>query len=155
MNQYLVYSIAVIVCLSAGFIGSAFTSSSIDTWYNGIEKPSFNPPDWIFGPVWTVLYILMGISAAMIFLTGWNSATKLALGVFAAQLVLNTLWSILFFGLKNPGLAFAEIVVLWLAIAASILLFYRIRPTAAYLLVPYILWVSFAAVLNFRIMVLN
>ncbi len=145
---------SVIICNLAGIIGSIFTTSSIPTWYASINKPAFNPPNWIFAPVWTTLFILMGISLFLIWERGLEK-NKLAVSVFGAQLALNTLWSLLFFGIQNPFLAFIEIIFLWIAIAASIILFYRIDKRAAYLLIPYILWVSFAAFLNYSIWILN
>jgi len=146
--------IAIAICEFAGLLGSIFNFYSIPTWYAGLKKPSFNPPNWIFGPVWTILFLLMGISLYLIWTHGFGSS-KIALWLFILQLVLNILWSALFFGLKNPGLAFAEIVLLWVSIAAMIFSFYSISEAAAWLMVPYILWVSFAAVLNFSIWMLN
>ena len=140
----------------AGIIGALFTARSVQTWYTTLQKPSFNPPSWLFGPVWTVLYLLMGIAAYLVWAKGWTvPGVKTALFVFALQLVLNSLWSILFFGVRQPGWAFMEIVVLWAAIVVTIVLFWKISRTAAFLLVPYILWVSFAAVLNYSLWRLN
>ncbi len=138
----------------AGFLGSLSTISSIPTWYAGLQKPSFNPPNWVFGPVWTMLYTLMGISFYLI----WTSKSKLkntAMIIFGIQLLLNAIWSPLFFGLKNPLLAFIDIILMWISIVATIIIFYKIKPMAAYLLIPYILWVSFAALLNFSLWQLN
>ena len=147
---------SIIICLMAGFIGSVFTVDSIQTWYMGIEKPFFNPPNWIFGPVWTTLFILMGISLYLVWSRGIKTNdAKIALTLFSAQLVLNVLWSIIFFSLKSPFYAFIEIVILWTAILFTIIWFRKISKTAGYLLVPYILWVSFAAVLNLSIFLLN
>ncbi|MFC1787284.1 TspO/MBR family protein [Halobacteriota archaeon] len=150
----LVYSI--VICQLAGIIGAFFTSPSISTWYAALEKPSFNPPNWLFSPVWITLFILMGISLYLI----WSQGTKtkyfkIAITFFGIQLALNILWSIIFFGLKSPFFAFIEIVILWIAILATIFKFSKISKTAAYLLIPYLLWVSFAAVLNFSIWVIN
>ena len=144
---------AIVICELAGVIGSLFTVSSVGTWYSTINKPSFNPPSWVFGPVWITLYAMMGISLYLV----WRSGNRswLVFGVFGLQLILNALWSILFFGLHSPGLAFAEIILLWLSIIASIVLFFGTSRPAAYLLIPYVLWVSFAAVLNFAIWRLN
>ncbi|MBI4250411.1 tryptophan-rich sensory protein [Candidatus Uhrbacteria bacterium] len=148
--------IAIGISELAGIVGSVFTVSAIPVWYADLVKPAFNPPAWVFGPVWTVLYALMGIAAFLVWKKGWTQKNvKVALGVFGAQLTLNAAWSILFFGLRNPGFAFADITVLWLLIAATIVAFYRISRPAAYLLVPYILWVSFAAYLNYAIWILN
>ncbi len=148
--------ISVAVCLAAGFIGSFFTSSSIPTWYAALNKPFFNPPNWLFAPVWTLLYILMGVALYLVWNTDLKtSAIKTAIIIFVVQLILNVLWSLLFFGMKAPLYAFIEIIILWLAIAFTMIKFYPISPTAAYLLLPYILWVSFASILNFFIWRLN
>jgi benzodiazapine receptor len=147
---------AVLISQLAGIIGSVFTFQSIPTWYAGIQKPDFNPPSWVFGPVWTTLYTLMGIAAYLVWEKGIKKkGVKQALVVFGVQLILNAIWSILFFGMQNPFLAFIEIIFLWISIVATIFLFYKISKTAGYLLVPYILWVSFAAILNFYIWQLN
>ncbi|MGV8141754.1 MAG: TspO/MBR family protein [Candidatus Woesearchaeota archaeon] len=142
----------VIICLSAGFIGTIFTATGPDSWYSQIVKPSFNPPNWIFGPVWTTLYILMGIS---LYLAIKNKVGKNAIIIFAAQLILNTLWTIIFFGMQNPLLAFVEIILLWITILMTIILFYKKSKVAAYLMIPYILWVTFASVLTLSIHLLN
>jgi len=148
--------VAVVVCELAGIIGSVFTTPSIPGWYAGIVKPSFNPPNWIFGPVWTVLYAMMGLAAYLVYEKGLKRPeVKRALTVFAAQLVLNTLWSIVFFGAHMILGAAVVIVVLWTLILATILLFHKISKPAASLLIPYILWVSFATVLNVSFYALN
>lgn len=140
----------------AGIIGAVFTTPSISTWYANIVRPEFSPPNWVFGPVWTTLYALMGIAAFLVWKKGLGRKdVKVALGIFVGQLVLNSLWSIIFFGLQSPGAAFIEIMVLWLAIVATIVTFAKISKPAAWLLVPYILWVSFAAFLNYSIWMLN
>ncbi len=147
---------AIVICQLAGFIGSIFTTPKIAIWYASLSKPAFNPPNWLFGPVWTILFILMGISLYLIIIQDTREKkVKIAAFVFGIQLALNTLWSILFFGLQSPLLAFIEIIFLWLAILATILLFRKINKTAAYLLIPYILWVSFAAVLNLSVFLMN
>lgn len=143
----LIFSIGV--CLGAGIIGSVFTFSSIPTWYAALNKPSFSPPNWVFGPVWTILYLLMGISLYLV----WQK--KKVPAVFWVQLVLNALWSVIFFGLKNPVLAMLDIAVLWVAIYLTIKSFYPISKIAAYLLLPYLLWVTLASVLNLSIVILN
>ena len=146
----------VVVVELAGVIGSIFTPSAIPTWYATLNKPSFNPPNWIFAPVWTLLYLSMGISAFLIWEKGISKKKiQVALLIFAFQLVLNVLWSFLFFGLKSPSLAFAGIIVLWLAIATTIYTFYKISKPAGLILIPYILWVTFAAFLNLAILALN
>ena len=140
----------VLLCQAAGTIGSIFTFSAIPNWYAYLNKPFFNPPNWIFGPVWTTLYTLMGISVYLV----WKKRKGIPFW-FWVQLVLNALWSILFFGLQNPILAFVGVIFLWLSIFLTITSFYRIHKTAAYLLVPYLLWVTFASLLNASIALLN
>lgn len=148
--------IFIVLAESAGIIGSIFTAPAITGWYAGIVKPAFNPPSWVFGPVWTMLFALMGISAYLVWQRGIaRRDVKVALGIFGFQLVLNTLWSIVFFGLQSVGGALIEIVFLWTAILATIVTFSRISKWAGWLLVPYILWVSFAAYLNYIIYTLN
>ncbi|MBI2036014.1 tryptophan-rich sensory protein [Candidatus Microgenomates bacterium] len=141
--------LSVGVCLGAGVLGSIFTFSAIPTWYQTLNKPFFSPPNWIFGPVWTILYILMGISLYLV----WQKRGVPA--VFWIQLILNALWSILFFGLKNPSLALVDIVALWVAIFLTIKAFSKISKPAGNLLIPYILWVTFASILNLAIVLLN
>lgn len=154
--QWRTLAVFVLACLAAGFIGSFFTREGIQAWYVFLKKPGIAPPDWVFGPVWTTLYVLMGISAYLAWEKGRDkSETKAAMILFALQLVLNTVWSLLFFGMRNPFYAFIEIVFLWLAIAASIIAFYKISKKAALLMVPYILWVSFASLLNYLIWQMN
>jgi len=148
--------VAIVVCELAGIIGSLFTTPSIPGWYAGLVKPSFNPPAWVFAPVWTTLYAMMGLAAWLIYEKGLKRPeVKKALTVFAVQLVLNTLWSIVFFGAHQLLGAVIVIVLLWAMILWTILLFRKISRPAAWLLVPYILWVSFASVLNVTIWVLN
>lgn len=152
INNFFKLLISIVICESAGIIGSVFTVSSIPTWYAGLAKPQLNPPNWIFGPVWTTLFVLMGIAAFLVWSKGLGRRdVKIALGIFSCQLVLNTFWSIIFFGMRNPGAAFIEIIFLWLAIIATIITFSKISKVAAWLLVPYILWVSFAVYLNYSI----
>jgi len=146
----------VLVCELAGVIGSVFTTPSIPGWYEGLAKPAFNPPGWVFAPVWTILYAMMGLSAYLVYEKGpRRNEVRKALAVFAGQLLLNTLWSIVFFEAHMILGAVVVIVLLWVMILASIWLFSRISKAAAYLLVPYILWVSFATVLNISLYVLN
>jgi tryptophan-rich sensory protein len=148
--------LSVGICLFAGALGSFFTTPSIPTWYAGLIKPSFNPPNWIFGPVWTTIYVLMGVSFYMILASKAKKHLHTeAVQFFIAQLVFNILWSAIFFGWKSPCLAFGSIVALWILILFTIMRFYPIRKAAAFLLVPYIAWVSFAAILNFFIATLN
>lgn len=156
MKNILQLLIAIAICEAAGIIGSVFTVQAIPDWYNTLAKPALNPPSWVFGPVWTTLYALMGIAVFLIWKhTLKDRAVRTALLVFLIQLALNTTWSIVFFGLQNPALAFLNIVAMWVAIVWTMVLFYRISKPAMWLLVPYILWVSFAAYLNFAIWMLN
>jgi len=168
INNFFKLVIAIVVSEMAGAIGALFTTPSIAGWYAGIVKPALNPPAWVFGPVWTALFALMGIAAFLIWreydkltlsevegLVKRKKQIKIALGIFLGQLVLNTLWSIIFFGLHSSGGALIEIVFLWLTILATIIAFAKISKPAAWLLLPYILWVSFAMYLNYSIWVLN
>ncbi len=136
----------------AGYMASRFPSGE---WYFALSKPSWNPPNWLFGPVWGVLYLLIAISAWLVWLNAGLAAAALPLGLFALQLVLNAAWSWIFFGRHEIGLAFIEILILWIAILATCIAFWRLNPVSGYLLVPYLLWVSFASVLNFAIWRLN
>ena len=148
--------ISILICQLAGLIGSVFTTPAIPTWYRTLTKPSFTPPNWLFSPVWISLFVLMGISAFIVWHRGLSDKrVKIALSMFIVQLVLNTLWSVMFFGLRSPLAGFIEIIILWIAILLTVLRFLRISATAGILLIPYILWVSFAAVLNFSIWRLN
>ncbi len=143
---------AIMICVLAGFIGSLF-NGSIKTWYAALNKPFFNPPAWLFAPVWTILFVLMGISLYLV----WTSKKKTgkAFYLFLIQFVLNVLWSFFFFYLQNPLYGFIEIIILWAFILLTILEFKKISKTAAYLMIPYICWVTFASVLNFALMILN
>lgn len=155
-HTFVRFIVSVAAPLLAGFIGSFFTFSSVATWYVNLIKPALTPPSWIFGPVWTTLYVLMGISFFLVWKQGWDRRdVKIAMSVFGLQLVLNTAWSLIFFGAKNPGAAFIEIVFLWASILVTMILFSKISKTAGLLLVPYIAWVSFAAYLNYGIWTLN
>jgi benzodiazapine receptor len=146
----------VLVCELAGIIGSFFTAPSVPGWYAGLAKPPFNPPGRVFAPVWTILYALMGLAAYLVYDKGLKrDDVRKALAVFAVQLILNALWSIVFFGAHMILGAAVVIVLLWVMVVATISLFSRISKAAAYLLVPYILWVSFATVLNISLYVLN
>lgn len=142
-------------CAAAGAVGSAFMAASDRSWYAGLSKPSFNPPGWLFGPVWTVLYILMAVAAWLVYLKWPARGVKPALTAFAVQLVLNAIWTGLFFTLKSPLAGLADIIALWLAIGATMWLFRPISTGAFWLMVPYWLWVSFAMVLNGAIVRLN
>ena len=147
---------AILLCLSAGGIGSAFTTPAIPGWYATIVKPSFSPPDWVFAPAWTVLYILMGLAAALVWSKGLqNPQVRTALVVFLVQLILNMIWSVLFFGLRSPLYGLVDIVFLWIMILVTIAQFSKVSTPAALLMIPYILWVTFASGLNLGIFFLN
>ena len=144
------------ICFLAAGIGSLFTTSAIDTWYTTLQKPFFIPTNWIFGPVWTLLYLMMGISL-YIFWNTKTSATERRQGIslFSVQLAFNVLWSILFFGLKSPIAAFVGIIILWFAIYLTIRNFLKASKLAGWFLIPYLAWVSFATILNLSIVFLN
>ncbi|MCX6695291.1 MAG: tryptophan-rich sensory protein [Candidatus Altiarchaeota archaeon] len=143
----------VLVCELAGVVGSIFAISAIPTWYAGLNKPFFTPPNWVFAPVWTALYLLMGVSLYIVWKRGFSG--NIARLAFAIQLVLNTLWSVVFFGLKSPPAGVVVIVMLWTAILATIIEFRKTSKTAAALLAPYLLWVSYATLLNISVVLLN
>ncbi len=148
--------VCIVVCQAAGIIGSLFTVSSIPTWYASLNKPFFTPPNFVFGPVWITLYTLMGISLFLIIRDGWNQPEKRrGLYFFGAQLFLNALWSILFFGLQSPLLGVVGIIPMWIIILLTILEFRKISRVAAWLLVPYICWVTIATALNISVWLLN
>lgn len=142
-------------CFGAAALGALFTGPAVRTWYQQIRRPSFSPPDWVFGPVWTTLYAMMAAAAWLVWRRGDAPGRNAALALFAAQLTLNAAWSPIFFGLKSFGGAFADIVALWLAIAATLVAFLRLSVPAGVLLAPYLAWVSFAAALNFALWRLN
>ncbi|MBU1089027.1 tryptophan-rich sensory protein [Patescibacteria group bacterium] len=146
---------SILICQLAGIVGAVFTTPAISGWYVTLNKPSFNPPNWLFGPVWTFLYLLMGISLFLVWNKKDSKDTKTALIFFAVQLGLNTLWSIIFFGMHLPLVAFLEILFLLFFIALTIIKFFPISKISAYLLTPYFLWVSFATILNLYIAILN
>lgn len=156
INNTIRFLFSIIICQLAGIIGSIFTAPSVQTWYAALQKPSFTPPDWIFAPAWIFLYLLMGISLYIVWKEGLKKKiVKTGVSIFAVQLILNSAWSFLFFGIRNPFLAFIEIIMLWTAIFLTMLVFFRIKKEAFYLLLPYLLWISFALVLNFSIWRLN
>ncbi|WP_040473704.1 TspO/MBR family protein [Flavobacterium frigoris] len=157
MNRITKILTVVVTCLVIGYFSGMVTRSAIITWYPTLVKPSFNPPNWIFAPVWSTLYIMMGIAAGLVWdrIESNTEIVKKALVFFAVQLALNALWSYLFFGLKNPMLALLEIVILWLMIYETYVQFGKINKIAGYLFIPYLLWVSFAMVLNASIWWLN
>lgn len=143
------------LCLAAGGLGSIATTPEIDGWYQTLEKPSFTPPNYLFGPVWTTLYVLMGVAAWWVWKQDGFAGAPLALGLFFVQLGFNVAWSWIFFAGHAPGWAFAEIILLWLVIAATLGLFLARSTLAGCLLVPYLAWVSYAGALNFAIWRLN
>ncbi len=147
--------VSLVSCFAAAGIGGWLTSLSINGWYRTLTMPSFAPPDWIFGPVWTALYLMMAVAAWLVWRERRGKPVTGPLVIFAGQLILNIAWSGLFFALQSPGLAAGEVVLLWLAILATIVAFRRVSTFAAALLIPYLLWVSFATVLNFAIWRLN
>ena len=148
--------ISVAACLCAGLIGSVFTTPAIPTWYAALEKPPFTPPNWLFAPAWTTLYLIMGVSASIIWQSGLDDRRiRNALTAFLVQLVLNALWSVAFFGLESPLYGIIVIAALWIAIIVTIVKFFRISTLAGALLLPYIVWVTFAAALNVSIFILN
>jgi tryptophan-rich sensory protein len=157
MNKITKILTLVVTCLAIGYFSGLITRSSILTWYPTLIKPSFNPPNWIFAPVWSLLYCMMGVAAGLVwdYIDFEKQKTTQALNFFAIQLGLNALWSYLFFGLMNPMLAGIEIIVLWLFIYETYLKFSKINKIAGYLFLPYLAWVSFATVLNLSIWWLN
>jgi tryptophan-rich sensory protein len=149
-------AISVAICLIIGFLSGFATQSSVGDWYVSLNKPSFNPPNWIFGPVWTLLYILMGIAAGIVWAKGfYHIWVKTALYNFGFQLLFNALWSVVFFGFKNPFWALLVILFLLALILVTIKWFNVVSRTAAYLLIPYFLWVCFATILNYKIWEMN
>jgi tryptophan-rich sensory protein len=153
-NRWAGLGFAVIICMGVGLLGAIATRQALVDWYPTLHKPSWNPPEWLFGPVWTALYVMMAIAAWMV----WQSrgrSHRLALVLFAVQLACNAIWSPVFFAFHSPGLALIDIAALWIAIIGTIVVFNRSSRTAAILMMPYLGWVSFAASLNFEIWRLN
>ena len=148
-------AIFIIVCLGAGGLGAIATSPEIEGWYKTLEKPPWNPPDNVFGPVWTTLFVMMAIAAWMVWRSKGARPATIALALFTVQFILNIAWSWIFFGMHQPGWALVELVILWLAIVATTVAFYRRSNSAGWLMAPYLAWVSFAGVLNFTIWRLN
>ena len=147
--------VSVAVPLVAGLGSSVFTINSISTWYAALNKPWFNPPNAVFGPVWTILYILMGLALFLIWRSPRNRTRDIGIALFAAQLIVNVIWTLGFFGLQNILYGLLTIVPLWVLIAATIYQFYKVDRRASYLLVPYILWVTIATALNVSVYLLN
>lgn len=140
--------VAILICEGVGVLGSVFTVSNIPTWYAGLNKPTFSPPNWVFGPVWTLLYFLMGVALFLV----WRKKIPM---IFSLQLILNFVWSVVFFGMRSPLGGLIVIVLLWLAILGSIINFWKISRWAGILLIPYLGWVTFASILNYNIFILN
>ncbi|MEE4271868.1 MAG: TspO/MBR family protein [Thermoanaerobaculales bacterium] len=156
MNTTLKLVVSIAAPLAVGGLSGFATARGVAEWYPTLTKPPFNPPAWLFGPVWTLLYIMMGVAAFLIWRRGLAvDGVRLALAAFVVQLVLNGVWSILFFGMYSPGWALVEITLLWLAIGVTTVLFWRISPPAGTLLLPYWAWVSFATILNASLWWLN
>jgi len=150
------YAACVGVCLAVGAAGGLVTYPQIAAWYASLSKPFFSPPNWVFGPVWTILYIMMGVAVARVIGKGLRGKNvRAALPLFGLQLALNFLWSLAFFGLQSPASGVVVIAALWVALAATIWRFWAVSKGAALLLVPYLLWVSFASLLNIAVMLLN
>ncbi len=149
-------AVSLIVCQLAGVFGSLATLPAIPTWYASLIKPELAPPNWVFGPVWTTLFVCMGVAAFLIWKKGTNKKeVRIALLAFAVQLALNVLWSVVFFGMQNLGAAFLEVVIFWLAILTTTALFWKLSRPAAYLMLPYLAWVSFASYLTYMLWQLN
>lgn len=155
LGSLLSLCLSIALTLAVGAIGGLATAHSVDTWYAGLNKPSFNPPNWLFGPVWTTLYVLMGVAAWRIYLTPGGRARQAALWLYIVQLALNLGWSLIFFGLRAPLAALVELAVLLAVIVATGIAFWRVQRIAALLLLPYLVWSSFAFALNFEIWRLN
>jgi tryptophan-rich sensory protein len=155
LRSFLGLVVWLAVCFGAAAIGSLFTGASVGSWYQSLKRPAWTPPNWLFGPVWTLLYAMMAVAAWLVWRRAGLAAAALPIALFALQLAFNVGWSALFFGLHRPGPAFAEIVALWALILATLLTFWRVSAPAGALLVPYLLWVTFAACLNFAIWRMN
>ena len=154
-RDWIALLIFIVICFAVAATGSVFTAGSVKTWYPGVRKPPGTPPSWVFGPVWSTLYLLMATSAWLVWRQRVHEDVGRALTLFATQLILNGLWSYLFFGLRRPGAALLEIIVLWLAIAATALSFSGHSRLAFWLMTPYLAWVTYASYLNFGIWRLN
>lgn len=157
MKNFIALTVSIAVAQFAGLVGTVFTNEAIPVWYDSLSKPFFTPPSWVFGPVWITLYTLMGIAAFLVWKKRFQNlpAAKRALRIYGAQLIANAAWSMIFFGLKMPGLAYIEILLLLGLILATVHQFRKLDQTAAYLLIPYVLWVTFASKLNLFIWILN
>ncbi len=155
MKSPVKFILSFLICFAAAGAGSFFTSQSVNDWYRTLKKPAINPPSWIFSPVWIILFIMMAISLYFLWIKNTTPRRNTVLALFFCQLILNFLWSFLFFGLQSPFLAFLEIIILWIFIALTIILSYKEEKRSALLLTPYFLWVSFAGILNYLIFAIN
>lgn len=154
-GKLLKLALSLALPLICGGVAGMFTAQAVPEWYASLNRPSFNPPSYLFGPVWTTLYILMGISCYIIWTNANGKKLKNALLIYGIQLILNFAWSFIFFYFQNIGLALAEILVLWVFIILMLIYFYKIKPLAAFINIPYLLWVSFATALNTSYYLLN
>ena len=154
-NQLIKISVSLLLPLAIGGIAGMFTTEAIPGWYASLNKPSFNPPNWVFGPVWTTLYMILGISLFLVWKLPAGKERNQAIVVFMVQLLLNSGWSFLFFYFKTIGLALIDIVALWIMIFTMLVRFYKLKPVAAYINIPYLLWVTFATFLNAAYLFLN
>lgn len=156
MKETIKLLVSIVLCQGAGIIGSFFTTPNIPTWYKNLIKPVFAPPNWLFAPVWTLLFLLMGVALFLVWKRGWqNPRARVAMIVFFIHLAVNILWSAVFFGLRSPIAGFFVIIALWLLIVLTIIYFSNVSKLAGILFIPYLVWVSFASVLNFMIYRLN
>jgi tryptophan-rich sensory protein len=147
---------AIVLCELVGGLGSVFTIPAINTWYAALSKPAFNPPNWLFGPVWTMLYLIMGVALYLVWERGVSKkGVAVAMETFGVQLFLNFMWSVLFFGLRSPLYGLIGIAFLFVAILATAAMFFRVSRAAGMLMLPYLAWVAFAALLNFYVFILN
>jgi tryptophan-rich sensory protein len=154
-TQWLVLAASLALCFAAAGVGSYFTRPAIPFWYESLRKPAWTPPNWLFGPAWTLLYLAMAAAAWLVWRRAGFGGARLALSLFLAQLVLNALWSYVFFGRRELGAALFEIILLWAAVFATMLAFWRVSPPAAWLIWPYLLWLTYAGFLNLSIWRLN
>jgi tryptophan-rich sensory protein len=154
-RSLLVLVVLVIACEGVGIVGAGFTAPAIADWYRSLERPSWTPPDWLFGPVWVALYALMAVAAWLVWRKGRVPGVWTAGVLFGVQLALNAIWTPIFFGLRQPGWALLDILLLWAAILLTLIAFARVRPLAAGLLAPYLAWVTYAGALNFALWRLN
>lgn len=154
-RQWVSLLVWVAVCYGVSAVGAAVTMHAVETWYQGLVKPAGNPPDWVFGPVWTVLYMLMALAAWLVWTAGDGVARRRGIVWFCAQLAVNLLWSFAFFGARMPALGLADIVVMWALIVVTMVFFFKVRKKAGWLMVPYLAWVTYAGYLNWAIWRLN